>query len=190
VPNVTQQIIIGSYWNEEDPTEREAEYRFTIYAADKETELTSTGWTAHVVSNNIETAMISDSYDVTYKLEQTDQYELKYVLNPMATYYIRYEVRTNNGLYKASPLYEIVENTTMNSTLLADLVAELDYDNACVILTLLPRAKISDAIIVGTFEIGRAAEIENYAYWTTISKFSLNGHLPNEGRIFTDFTIE
>lgn len=190
IPNITQQVIVGMYMNEEDPTERESEYKFTIYAADKTTELTSTGWLAHIASNNIETAVVSDTYDVTYRLEQTDQYSIKYVLDPMATYYIRYEIRTNNGLYKASPMYEIVENTTMNSTLLADLVAELDYDNACVILTLLPRAKISEAIIVGTFEIGRAAEIDGYSYWTTISKFSLNGHLPADGRIFTDFTIE
>ena len=190
VPNQNRQKIIGTYSNETDPTEREAEYRFTVYAYDKITELTSTGWKSHIVSNNIETAIVADDYSVTYAIEQTDEYDLKYVLDPMSTYYIRYEIRTNNGLYKASPLYEIVENTTMNSTLLADLIAEMDYDNACVILTLLPRAKLSDAIIVGTFEIGRSAAIDNYAYWTTISKFSLNGHLPSDGRIFTDFTIE
>lgn len=189
-PNTAQQIIVGEYINETDPTERAYEYKFTLFAADKSTELQTTGWCSHIASNNIEDVMQNDDGDIISTLTQTDQFILKYTLDTMTTYYLRYYVRTNNDLYCHSPLYEVVETTTMTSSLKADLVGELDYDNACVILTLLPRTDLSEAIIVGTFEIGRAEELDNFRVWTTISRFNLNGHLPAEGRIFTDFTVE
>ena len=189
-PNPAQQVIVGTYTNEEDPTERAYEYKFTLYAGDKITILDTTGWKSHAASSNIERVQDIDEVSKVFSLEQTDQYILKQVLSTNSVYYIQYEVRTNNDLYCHSPMYELVENTTMASTLNAELIAELDYDNACVILTLLPLVDLSEAVIVGTFEIGRAEELENFMVWTTISRFSLNGHLPEGGRIFTDFTVE
>lgn len=189
-PNIVDEMIVGTYSNETDPTERAAEYKFTIYKSDRETVLETTGWTAHIVSNNIENITYDDELNAISTLEQTDNYVLKHELDSMNSYYVRYEVKTNNGIYCKSPLYEIVATTTMDSTLQADLIAEMDYENACVVLTLLPRGRLSETIIVGTFEIGRAAAFDNFQVWTTISRFTLNGHLPEEGKIFTDFTIE
>lgn len=184
--NENTGTILGKYYNESDQTEKDYEYRFILYKADKSTVLDDTGWKTHIAANDVP-VQLSDNKQI---LEQIDEYTVKYILDNQASYFIRYFVKTNNEIYVKSPYYELVEAGAMNSTLKANLIAELDYDNGCVVLKLIPYAGIKDTIIVGSFEIGRASSLEDYKIWTIINAFNMNGHLLESGRIFTDLTIE
>lgn len=179
--------VLGNYSNALDYSEKDAEYRFILYEGDKTTVLDDTGWLTHIAANDVEQ---QEDGTAIKTLVQTDKYTIKYLLDSMSTYFIRYMVKTNNELITYSPYYELVETGAMNSTLQANLIAELDYDNGCIILKLVPFQNIEDTIIVGSFEIGRASALEDFKIWTIIEAFNMNGHLADDGHIFIDFTIE
>ena len=173
--NVTE--FIGVYHNQDDPSEKAYQYRFDLYDLNNELVETS-GWLIH------------NSYEDTSLIESQDKYILKYDIGKDITYRIQYSVKTNNGLIVKSPKYLIMNSLSIDPEIKAKLVAELDYNNACVNLNLI--GEISPAgkeyAITGTFLLTRASSLDNYSTWLPISRFKMTGELPS-AFLFRDYTI-
>ena len=119
--NDSAPLLIGSYTNDGDPTEKDYEFRFQLYDTDRSTILDDTGWKIHL--SDTDYTVVKDAIPV---LDQLDQYQLRYIFDPDTSYYIQYIVRTNNDMIVTSPLYEMVEGKRVPISLEANLIAELD----------------------------------------------------------------
>ena len=174
--NVTE--FIGVYHNQDDPSEKAYQYKFDLY--DLNNELTETSnWIIH------------NSYEDTSLIESQDKYVLKYDIGKDVTYRIQYSVKTNNGLIVKSPRYLIMNSLSIDPEIKAKLVAELDYNNACINLNLIGEISPSgkEYAITGTFLLTRASSLDNYSTWLPISRFKMTGELPS-AFLFRDYTIE
>ena len=174
--NVTEYV--GIYHNFDDPTEKAYEYKFDLY--DRKNNLVeSSGWILH------------NSYEDTSLTESIDKYILKYALKQDVTYKIQYCVRTNNNLIVKSAKYLIMDSETINPELEAELVASLDYENACINLNLIGKRDQNgkEYAATGEFLISRASSFDNFATWLSISKFKMTGELPS-AFLLRDYTIE
>lgn len=174
--NVTEYI--GVYHNQNDVTEKAYEYKFDLY--DKNDNLIeSSGWILH------------NSYEDTSLIESIDKYVIKYAFAQDVTYKVQYCVRTNNNLEVKSPKYLVMDSESVDPELRAKLVAELDYNNACINLNLIgertPEGK--EYAATGAFLLSRASSLDNFSTWLPVSNFRMTGELPS-AFLFRDYTIE
>ena len=177
VTNMAKTEYLGSYYNKEDPSEKVYQYRFCLYDS-KDNLLESSGWCIH------------NTYEDTSLIESVDRYTMRYALNRNETYKIQYQVLTNNNLQLSSLKYLIMDAESIDPELRAELVAELNYENACINLNLIgeKRENGSDYAISGKFLLSRASSLDNYATWLPISQFTMTGELP-QAFLFRDYTI-
>lgn len=171
--NLNKGEYVGRYWNSKDPSERVYQYKFTLYSAANEI-LESSGWLLH------------NSYMDESAGESFDSYVLKRSLDEGAIYRIQYSVITNNNLTLNSTRYQVMQSPSVDSFLKATLNAELDYDNACVNLSIKPD---KNADIIGMFVLTRASEKDQYVTWTTLADFVLKNDTVLSFK-YTDFAIE
>ena len=183
IMNSTNNIInssfttyIGEYNNTNDPSEKNFQYMFELSLADGNI-LDTTNWQYH--NANLDTEG-NRSQDIYYLNQDISQY---------GTVYIQYMVKTNNGLICKSDKYQIIYTYGPALDLQANLIAQLDYDNGCINLSLQPRKNNSSVSYSGKFLLSRACEKNNYATWLPIFTFELVGSLPST-LLFTDFTCE
>ena len=176
--NLDISEFVGVYYNKKDPSEKAYQYRFDLYNFNNELVETS-NWLIH------------NSYEDASLIESQDKYILKYDIGKDVTYRIQYSVKTNNNLIVKSPKYLIMNSLSMDPEIKAKLVAELDYNNACINLNLIgeksPYGK--EYAITGTFLLTRASSLDNYSTWLPISRFKMTGELPS-AFLFKDYTIE
>ena len=178
--NVDVTSYTGLYSNINDPTEKCYQYKFSLY--DSENNLLDTSdWCLHNANSD------------DLSIESNDYYMLNYTCEASEKYKLQYSVITNNNLQIDSPMYMIVGSTSIAPELKANLMAEIDYDNGCVNLSLeaqtLPKAQQQITTYTGQFVITRSSSREDFKSWTKIVTFQLTGTLP-QGSIYTDFTIE
>lgn len=170
--NPYSPIYIGEY-NNLDTTEKVYQYKFNLYDA-KDNLLESSDWRLH------------NSYEDTSLTSSIDRYNTKYAFDQNLRYKICYIVKTNNGLEVSSPRYLVMESTTIDPEVNVDLIAKLDYDNACINLTFETK---DNKTITGSFLLSRTSSIDNYSSWTDIADLKLIGELPSKF-LFKDFAIE
>lgn len=174
--NITEYI--GAYYSLNDPTEKVYEYRFDLFDTNNNLIETS-GW------------MLHNSYEDTSLTESIDKYILRYALKEDVTYKIQYCVRTNNNLEVKSPKYLVMNSESIDPELTAKLVADLDYDNACINLNLIGEIAPdgTEYSATGAFLLSRSSSLDNYTTWLPISNFTMTGDLPS-AFLFRDYTIE
>lgn len=175
--NSGQAQYIGIYSNENDPSERVYQYRFNLFTKSDEL-VESSGWKLH------------NSYEDTSLSSSIDKYTLRTALKENIVYKMNYEVTTNNGLQFSSPKYSLIEAESINPELSAKLNAELDYENACINLSLAGATMQdgSEYIVSGAFVLSRSSSLDNFATWLPISTFKLTGQKPSSF-ILKDYTI-
>ena len=177
--NVDTGYYTGLYTNI-DSSEKCYQYKFTLYDSAGEV-LDTSGWLLHNTNSDDKSTESNDSYFLNYSCEPSEKYSLQY------------SVITTNALQLDGPKYLLVGSTSVAPELKADLVADLDYDNGCVNLSLNPwvQSKQQQALTVytGQFVVSRSSSKEDFRRWTKIVTFQLSGTLP-QGTMFTDFTIE
>ena len=174
--NVTEYI--GVYHNQNDVTEKAYEYKFDLYDRNDNL-IESSGWTLH------------NSYADTSLIESIDKYVIKYAFEQDVTYKVQYCVRTNNNLEVKSPKYLVMDSESVDPELRAKIVAELDYNNACINLNLIgertPEGR--EYAATGAFLLSRASSLDNFSTWLPVSNFRMTGELPS-AFLFRDYTIE
>lgn len=175
--NMNPTEYVGSYHND-DSTESVYQYRFTLYNQASEV-LETSGWLTH------------NSYEDTEITSSIDTYNIKYALQKNITYRVQYSVITNNNLTVNSFKYLVMESDSIDAEIKATLKAKLNYDNACIDLSLIGKKNAlgGEDAVTGVFVLQRASSLDNYATWTTISNFRLTGQLPSTF-LFRDYTIE
>ena len=153
----------GVYENK-DQSERVYTYRFDLYNDNGE-QIATSGDQLHNASKD------------TLVTSSIDEWSVKYVLNDEKNYILIYSVTTTNGLQWQSQSYRIYNGTTFNSSMskYCNLIAETDFDDACVKLSLVPKGKQSKRIN-GQFLLLRASDEDSFSSWHEITKFFLSAH--------------
>ena len=177
--NMGQQTYIGTYSQlNGDYTEKVYSYRFDIYDAYGNLYITS-GDQLHNSAEDETTYSSSDSFTLYKDLKDNENYKIRYTVNTI-----------NNATF-SSPVYQIVQKTTVNPDLKATLSAKLNYDNGYTDIRLVGE-KDADGIeypASGRFVLKRGCNKDNYGEWNTILDFELNGQKPSRW-LWRDFTIE
>lgn len=177
--NMGQQTYIGTYSQlNGDYTEKVYSYRFDVYDAYGNLYITS-GDQLHNSAEDETTYSSSDSFTLYKDLKDNENYKIRYTVNTI-----------NNATF-SSPVYQIVQKTTVNPDLKATLSAKLNYDNGYTDIRLVGE-KDADGIeypASGRFVLKRGCNKDNYGEWNTILDFELNGQKPSRW-LWRDFTIE
>lgn len=171
--------FIGLYSNSGDPTEKVYQYKFTLYNAKNEVIETS-GWLLH------------NTYADESSWQSMNEYVLKRTLEDNVLYKIQYSVITNNNLELSTRKYSIMQAESISSTLKANLIASLDYENACVTVGMkgsIDTKTGKEVAASGAFILARASSDTGFNVWTVIHDFRLKGQVPSSF-LFRDFTIE
>lgn len=175
--NINITKYIGVYKNPNDPTEKVYEYRFTLYD-NKGNIIEDSGWLLH------------NSYTDENTMESTDSYIIKTALKENLLYKIQYWVRTNNNLQLASLKYPIMQTESLDPNIKATLNAKLDYDNACIHISLMgEKIRGEESRASGAFVLTRASSDTNFGIWTILKDFRFFNEYPSSFS-FIDFTIE
>jgi len=120
-----------------------------------------------------------------FPYESTEEFLINQDLTPNELFYLQFIVTTVNGLQVSSPRYRISQRTLIPSEITADLVANMDFDNGYVVLTLLDEV---DPMITGTFLLTRASSKNNFV-WEELKRFNLESMAPSDW-YFRDYTVE
>lgn len=105
-------------------------------------------------------------------------------------YYLKWIVTTSNKLKLETPYYKIMDKNSAASSLHADLIAEHNFDNGYVTLSLLGHINEfgNEERSSGLFLLSRRSS-EKDGHWEELHRFSLYGEEPSR-LLFKDFTIE
>lgn len=176
--NINKTEYIGVYQNPNDISEKVYEFKFDLYDK-KDNLLETSGWILH------------NTYEDTSLTESHDKYIIRYNFTKDTTYKIMYSVRTNNNLEVNSPKYLVMNMSSIDPSIYAELKANLNYDNGCIDLTLkgIEDDDGAQRTVTGKFLLSRASSTDNYLSWLPISKFYLTGELPS-AFLFRDYTVE
>lgn len=177
--NIHKYKYTGFYSQQNgDISERVYIYRFDVYDSMNKIIATS-GDCLHNSSNDVE---LFESYD---------EFELNRDLEYNKNYYIKYTIITNNLLELSTPKYRIMQKTTVDPEIQADVKATLNYNNGYIDIALVGH-KNEDGIeetVSGSFLLTRANSDNNYTNWEEISRFKLAGQFPSRW-LWRDYTVE
>lgn len=177
--NTHKYEYLGFYSQEEgDITEKAYLYRFDLYD-ELDNIIDSTGDQIHNSNNDVELYESYDRYNYNKDLE----------LNKI--HKIQYTVQTNNGLTISSPRYRIMQRTTIDPDLKAELVASVNFDNGYIDIGLIGEKKDDgvEDIVTGSFILSRASEDTKYLEWEEISRFKLVAQFATRD-LWQDFTAQ
>lgn len=179
-----KQYYVGKYEQIKDVTETVYQYIFELY--DKKQQLVYTSdWLLHNsdfdnASNNIITAL----------RESTDIHKYPTSLIPYEKYYLRYGVKTVNGLIRYSPLYPVQEIDGVIPNLKADLIAENDFVDSFIKLTLNVHSG-ELPVTRGTYILLRNDITQENGYnWKQIQYITFSPKIILKNWSFQDFTVE
>ena len=178
--NTFIQEFIGEYQqntNFGDSTEKVETYEFNLWDNTNELILSS----GELLHNSADDVSSSSSTDVFKIFHEINQGEL---------YYIQYTVTTLNNLHISSPLYKVMQGTSVDIQYPLKLFGTNNFDEGYIELRL--DGELNDSgvekVCTGTFLITRGSEIDNYFEWDEIVKFNMEGKLPSSYS-FRDFTV-
>lgn len=161
-----------------DTTERVYQYRFDVYDSFNNIIATS-GDQLHNSANDTELYESYDEFSLTQDLEFNKSYRIKYT------------VITNNGLILSTPRYRIMQKTTIDPDIQADLVAKTNFDDGYVDISLVGYVNEAglEETVSGSFLLTRASEDSNFSLWEEITRFQLAGQSPSQW-LWRDYTAE
>lgn len=186
VPSLENNYF-NSYWftgvySQEGMDETEKVYSYCFELTDSDNNLISTsGECIHNNENDITTKYSEDTWKVDIELQKN------------ALYYLTYKVTTMNGLECTSPKYITMSQDSININLNIKLQSQLDMENGCVELSLLPGDNGDSAIVTGSFVLVRASSKNNFQSWDEIYRFSYLNMLitkKQHKKIWDDCTVE
>lgn len=119
--------------------------------------------------------------------ESHEDYIFAQDLDINKNYYIRFEVKTTNGLSASSPKYRVIQRRSVSPDIDVQLTANLDYDNGHIKLGLINNP-VKNPIISGAFLISRASSKNGYV-WEEFKRFDLQSIVPEDWSA-VDCTIE
>ena len=183
VTAVSNTSFVGTYQNE-DASEKVYQYRF-VFSNAEGVELQNTGWLIHNTQTDTELDSSSDECLLAFNLVEGE------------TYRIQYSIITNNGLMLNTVNYEITQTAVSISTLNVYIRADIDTENARVILNILPEAayllqnKLEEYPLLGNFVISRRDLQSEKQLWETIAEVPINMALTKtKGYQYIDYAIE
>lgn len=164
-----------------DPTEKIYSYRFDIID-NNDNIIATSGEQLHNSSEDEESNITKDTWRYTREIGE-DQ-----------IYYVSYSITTMNGL-QVSKKERIRKPETIDANIPMILTADMNFDDGCVTLTLLPikTSTEANAIITGSFVLTRASSLEDFKNWEDIYKFTYeNVNLTKLGSItlWEDYTVQ
>lgn len=176
--NFNSEEYVGQYINKQDTSEKVLRYKFTLFDG-KDNVIETSDWQLH---NSYEDESLSESIDF---------YHIKTALKEDIQYKIQYSILTNNELIVNSPKYVIMQASSINPELLAEITTTMNYDGGFIEVGL---TKILDdrgyeTAATGSYILSRADSKNNYAIWHPVHNFRLTGELPSDF-LFRDFTVE
>lgn len=176
IRNLHTGELVGVYANS-DPSEKVYQYKFSVFE-DFGPEIETSGWLLH------------NSYGDTVLDASENYYTIKTALKENVTYRVQYSILTNNNLELKTPKYMIMTTSSIDPELDAELLAELDYENANITVGLKGKyVNGREAVASGAFILSRASSDTGFNIWTVVHDFRLKGQLPSSF-LFKDFTIE
>ena len=168
--NSTNYLTLGAVFkgkyelSDEDPAETIKSYTFTIYDENNQ--------------------VFETSGEKIYNANKDMEYKMNKLLDITKLYYVQFQITTINNLVSLSVKYIIASTPSVGTSLNANLIAQIDNDNACVTIGL----EGSD-FQAGTYLISRTSEKENWNVVYPMAKVTITKH--SNGKIlFTDFTLE
>lgn len=170
-----EKVFLGVFNHSEDPSEKEYSYQFKLTDSDDEI-IYDTGVLLHNSNNDAQT-------------ESSDSFILDKELKVDKVYYLEYIVTTINGLVCSSPAYRMMERETINPDAKIDLIAELDYANGYINISMVGQ-KVDgiERPVTGAFLISRSCSA-NPGQWDEVFRFKLEAELPTR-QLWKDFTVE
>ena len=176
--NLHTSKYVGVYSQVNDISEKIYSYEFTIY--DKEDNIFATsGKLLHNHENNTEPYSTTDEFKFSKTLEEDE------------VYYLIYSGETANGLQFSSPKYRIVQLSTIDSLIKAELFATMNQENVYVDLQIIgyPDENGKEKLAVGNYIICRATSEDNFESWKDIVRFGLFGNTPSQYH-WKDMTVQ
>ena len=184
------EIFTGSYYHNNDSTEKEFSYQFILQDAFGNT-IVDTGILLHNIQSEMDSNNISyDKFICNYRLQK------QYKNNREVNYKLFYKVETVNG-YKLSTSFSVnanyVEKEKNETPFLLEAVLNRENGSVKVILKNNPNFQIENPI-TGSFLLRRVCNKDNYLKFLNIKNLNFNNiNLDelNEGIfLFEDFTVE
>ena len=173
----TQKDVNGNLL---DVSEKVYSYRFNLYDSNYNLILTS-GEKIHNSINDTNSYESIDNFQINQDLEQDKKYFLQYV------------VTSTNNMVVASPLYSIVQKTSINPELNFNIIAELtdkEIGGARVrIEAHKDKETGKEKLTTGSFKLLRADSNSNYSKWNEILTFNFFDQIPTR-ELFIDYTLE
>ena len=171
----------GLYSNLADSSEKNHQYKFTLYDMNNKVIQTS-DWQVHNTNND------------TSSWQSTDMWLLNYTINSDEKYKLQYSVITNNNLRVDSIMYLIVGQAVIPPEIDVVVHAECDYDEGNIAIHLSPPTDIWGTEILaedytGSFLIARSSAKDGFRAWVQLATFKLAGKL-NRNVLYRDFTAE
>lgn len=186
VPSLENNYFNG-YWftglySQEGMDETEKVYSYCFELTDSDGNLiTTSGECIHNNENDINTKYSEDTWKLDIELQKD------------SLYYLVYKVTTMNGLECTSPKYITMSQDSININLNIKLQSQLDIENGCVELSLLPGDNGDTAVVTGSFILVRASSKNNFQSWDEVYRFSYLNVLVTKKqhrKIWDDCTVE
>ena len=192
--NIFSNEIVGEYLQDPttgDYTEKVYSYNFELFDIDGETILEKTKELLHNSSQDIINNASTDIYRCYRELEENE------------IYYIKYNIKTVNGLEVSSPKYQLMNIGTIdpeeNIILKVFNGLESNYNTSecswlpceegvMEIYIALASQNLSKTI-TGSFVLLRSSSKDNFTTWQEVKRFRLNNEIPSKRKIY-DYTIE
>lgn len=183
--SINGQRFIGTYSNI-DSSEKVYQYRFILYNS-LGNELENSGWLLHNVQDDDAITNSSDSHQFNHNILED------------LSYYVQYQVRTNNGLNLTTVKYKISLSLYTSAGLSLKMSAYLDYDNGRVRVDVAPLSLNIDpetkeeipTVLQGTYVITRTSSKDNFVFSETLQNNSMTMQITSTSPYsFYDFAVE
>lgn len=153
---------LGIYNQESDLLEKLYSYCFTLFekVGNSEKIIETSGEQLHNSSKDTKQGESINTYIIKSELEKNKIYRLEY------------KIKTINNLEKTIKTDSIIKASSVDSTLKADVVCDIDLEEGCVDIKL--ETKIGEPS-VGRYYLLRASDEDNFNSWNEILSFELYG---------------
>lgn len=185
VSSISTQRFIGTYSNI-DSSEKVYQYRFILYNS-LGNEIENSGWLLHNVQADDAITNSSDTHQFHHNILED------------LSYYVQYQVKTNNGLELTTVKYNISLSLYTSAGLNLKLNAFLDYENARVKVEVAPLSLNIDpdtkeeipTVLQGTYIITRTSSKDNFVFSETLQNNSMTMQITStDVYSFYDYAVE
>ena len=180
IDNPNPTLYVGEYTNT-DVTEKLYSYCFTIYDENNKVYETS----GDLIHNGSTDENISG-----VGVKSTVQWQPQKALSKTKRYGVTLKIETINGYIKQTASYRVKAESTVDANIPALLLADPDYDNGRVRLSLVKPENLEyEKAFTGNFVITRYTKSKNS--WNEVCRFNMLSQCPSDvGILWTDYTLE